>query len=115
MGTSLPGLADPERRLTIADIVRPVVGVHSQRVQPILGEPYEQPVASSPAVEEPEPPEVIPPRRGRGRQIPVSYDVYAALPEISHRLAQERAGGLPLPRQDRQVHDETILTRMERL
>src|SRR5215210_921458 len=115
MEVSLPCLADPERRLTVADIVGPVGRVHSERVQPLVGEPDQQPVASSPAVEEPQSPEVIPTRRGRGRQVTVSYDVHAALPEIAHRLAQERTGGLPVPRQDRQVHDETILTRVERL
>src|SRR5215212_2004143 len=108
--TIIASLSEPEARFAVAERHRPVDEVAGRLAQELVLAFDQQLVASSPAAEEAQTPEVGGPRRGGRLHEPVPYYVYAHPPEGTHRLAQQRPHDVLAPRERRQVEYVTVLT-----
>src|SRR5215211_1343250 len=103
-------LSEPEACFAVAERQRPVGEVACRLAQAAVREFDQQFVASTPAVEEAQPPQVGRPWRGGRLCEPVPYYLYAHLPERAHRTAEQGQHDVPTPRKRRQVEYVAILT-----
>src|ERR687896_1382870 len=108
--TMSASLSDPEACFAVAERQRPVDEVARRLAQAGICELGQQLVASSPAVEEAQTPQVGGPWRSGRLNEPVPYYLNAHPPKGTYRLAEQGPYDILTPRKRRQIQYVAVLT-----